>query len=304
MSSTTDGDRLRTLVVRGVTLRVSVRPGRGALVDEAPLLLCNGIGANLETMQPLVDALDPDRPLIRFDVPGVGGSPLPPAPYSLGALSSWVTAVVEQLGHREFDVLGLSWGGGLAQQLAVQSRRRVRRVVLAASGTGSLTVPGRPRVLAHMLTPRRHRDPVYAARIAGEIYGGTMRTDPMRGAEILHGATKAGPRRGYYYQLAAAAGWSSVPCLPLLRQPTLVLAGDDDPLIPVVNARVLARLIPDARLHIYHGGHLGILTETAELAPVVEDFLRTPSPVSSSVPWRGSTPARSTRPPAPEPTHG
>jgi poly(3-hydroxyalkanoate) depolymerase len=273
MSSTADREQLRTLAVRGLQVRVSVRPGRGPLGDRPPLLLCNGIGVSLEALQPLVDALHPDRGVIRFDVPGVGGSPAPPTPYPQAALSSWVTALVARLGHREFDVLGLSWGGGLAQQLAVQSRRRVRRVVLAATGTGSLMVPGHPSVLAKMMTPRRHRDPAYAAQIAGHIYGGSMRTDPGRGADLLHAATRAGPRRGYYYQLAATAGWSSLPFLPLISQPTLVLAGDDDPIVPVVNARVLARLIPQARLHIYNGGHLGIVTESRELAAVIEDFL-------------------------------
>ena len=221
-------------------------PARGtARCDEPPLLLCNGIGASLEALQPLVDALDPDRGVVRFDVPGVGGSPLPPFPYTLAALSSWVTALMPRLGHRRFDVLGLSWGGGLAQQLALQSPRRVRRVVLVATGTGSLMVPAHPRVLARMLTPRRHRDPAYAARVAAEIYGGSDARPTRSGApHLLHAATRAGPRRGYYYQLAATAGWSSLPFLPLLRQPTLVLGGDDDPIIPVVNARMLARLIP------------------------------------------------------------
>ena len=170
-------------------------------------------------------------------------------------------------------MLGLSWGGGLAQQIAVQSRRKVRRVVLVATGTGSLMVPAHPRVLAKMMTPRRHRDPAYAARIASEIYGGTMRADPGLGAHLLHATTRSGPKRGYYYQLAACTGWSSLPFLPLLKQPFLVLGGDDDPIIPLVNARVLARLIPRARLHVYHGGHLGILTESDELAPVIEGFL-------------------------------
>jgi poly(3-hydroxyalkanoate) depolymerase len=278
MSSTAERDRLRTVVVRGVSARVSVRPGRGAYADRPPLLLCNGIGASLEALQPLVDSLHPDRGVIRFDVPGVGGSPLPPVPYWLPGLSSWVTALVAKLGHREFDVLGLSWGGGLAQQLALQSRRRVRRVVLVATGTGSLMVPAHPSVLAKMMTPRRHRDPDYAARIAADIYGGTMRSDPAHAAHLLHAATRAGPRRGYYYQLAATTGWSSLPFLRFLTQPVLVLGGDDDPIIPLVNAKVLARLIPRAQLHVYHGGHLGILTESHELAPVLERFLDDPAP--------------------------
>ena len=270
---TAEQEQVRTVAVRRVSARVSVRPGRGDHSGEPPLLLCNGIGASLEALQPLVDALDPDRGVVRFDVPGVGGSPLPPLPYPIAALSSWTAAMMAQLGHQRFDVLGLSWGGGLAQQLAVQSPRRVRRVVLVATGTGFLMVPARPRVLAAMLTPRRHRDPAYAASIAGDIYGGSMRDDPRRAAELLHTATRAGPKRGYYYQLAAMTGWTSLPFLSLLRQPTLVLGGDDDPIIPLANARMLARLIPDARLHVYRGGHLGILTESAELAPVIEDFL-------------------------------
>jgi poly(3-hydroxyalkanoate) depolymerase len=180
---------------------------------------------------------------------------------------------MSRLGHREFDVLGLSWGGGLAQQLAVQSRRRVRRLVLVATGTGSLMVPAHPRVLAKMLTPRRHRDPEYAARIAPDIYGGSMRTNPEVGADLLHGATRAGPKRGYYYQLAAMTGWSSLPFLRMIRQPTLVMGGDDDPIIPVVNPRMQAQLIPEARLVVYRGGHLGILTEAEELAPIIDAFL-------------------------------
>jgi poly(3-hydroxyalkanoate) depolymerase len=269
-------DRMRTMAVRRVEVRVSMRPGQGALAQRPPLLLCNGIGASLEVLQPLVDRLDPDRGVIRFDVPGVGGSPLPPSPYSLGVLSSWVTAVVARLGHDEFDVLGLSWGGSLAQHLAVQSRRHVRRVILTATGTGSVMVPARPRVLAHMLTPQRHRDPAYAARVAPEIYGGSMRTDPQRGVELLHAATRVGSKRGYYYQLGATAGWSSLPFLPFLKQPTLILAGDDDPIIPLANARVLRRLIPRSQLHVYRGGHLGILTESDELVPQVERFLSAP----------------------------
>ena len=61
--------------------------------------------------------------------------------------------------------------------------------------------------------------------------------------------------------------------LRLIRQPTLILAGDDDPIIPLANARLMAALLPDARLHVYPDGHLGLLTRAAELAPVVSDFL-------------------------------
>jgi poly(3-hydroxyalkanoate) depolymerase len=273
MSADTFGEQatLRTLTVCGRTLRVSVRPGDGSL---PPLLLMNGIGASLEVLQPFVDALDPRREVIRFDVPGVGGSPRPVMPYTMATFTPVVAGLLTQLGHRDpVDVLGFSWGGGLAQQFAVQYRRRCRRLVLAATGMGSLMVPAHPRVLSKMLTPRRHRDPGYARWIAGEIYGGTMRQHPERAAQVLHSDSRLGPRRGYYYQLVAGAGWTSLPLLPMIKQPTLVIAGDDDPIIPAANPRVMARLIPNAQLHLYRGGHLALVTETRELTPVVERFL-------------------------------
>jgi poly(3-hydroxyalkanoate) depolymerase len=263
---------VRTVRVQGRSLRVAVRPG----TDEAvpPLLLMNGIGASLEVLQPFVDVLDPRRTVVRFDVPGVGGSPRPVVPYTLATFSPVVAALLDRVGARgAVDVLGFSWGGGLAQHFAVQHRARVRRLVLAATGTGSLMVPASPWVLGRMLTPRRHRDPGYAERVAALLYGGTVRTDPARAAEALHAESRLGPRRGYYYQLAASAGWSSLPFLRLIRQPTLVVAGDDDPIIPAVNARIMARGIPHARLHLYSGGHLALVTEADELAPVVERFL-------------------------------
>jgi poly(3-hydroxyalkanoate) depolymerase len=263
---------VRSVTAAGRTLRVAVRPGTDGSVP--PLLLMNGIGASLEVLQPFVDALDPRRTAIRFDVPGVGGSPRPVLPYNLATFSPVVARALTRLGFDgAIDVLGLSWGGGLAQHFAVQHRSRCRRLVLAASATGSLMVPANPRVLARMLTPRRHRDPDYARSIAGEIYGGTMRTDPERAARALHAGTRLGPRRGYYYQLAASTGWTSLPFLKLIRQPTLIVAGDDDPIVPVVNARIMARLLPDARLHVYSGGHIALITEAKELAPVIEEFL-------------------------------
>jgi poly(3-hydroxyalkanoate) depolymerase len=266
------GDFVRTVTAAGRTLRVAVRPGTDPSLT--PLLLMNGIGASLEVLQPFVDALDARRSVIRFDVPGVGGSPRPVVPYNLSTFSPVVAGMLNRLGFDgEVDVLGLSWGGGLAQHFAVQHRRRCRRLVLVATGTGTLMVPANPRVLSRMLTPRRHRDPEYARQIAGDIYGGTVRTDPERAARALHSSTRLGPRRGYYYQLAASTGWSSLPFLKLIRQPTLLVAGDDDPIIPVINARVMARLIPHARLHLYQGGHIALITEASELAPVIEEFL-------------------------------
>lgn len=261
----------RTFTVRGRRLSVTHRPGRPGRV---PLLLCSGIGSGSRLFDPLVAELDPDRPVIRFDAPGVGGSPTPTVPYRYASLAATVASVVRELGYDRTDVLGISWGGGLAQQMALQHPCLTRRVVLVATATGSLMVPARPGTLATMLTPRRHRDPGYAESVAGELYGGSARTDPRATVAALH-PEGSGPtsQRGYLYQLFAISGWTSLPLLPLIRQPVLVLSGTDDPLIPAVNATLMSRLLPRAQLHLYPGGHLALLTDADELAPVIETFL-------------------------------
>jgi poly(3-hydroxyalkanoate) depolymerase len=269
------GPGTRTVVVAGRPIRIAVRPGTGA---GPPLLLANGIGASLETFDPFVAALDPAIEVIRFDVPGVGGSPLPARPYRFSGLARMLAGLLDQLGHETADILGISWGGALAQQFALTARGRCRRVVLVATGAGMFMVPGHPRVIVRLATPRRYTDVGYTRQIAGELYGGTARDHTQRIVDVLHPWTRVGPSRGYLYQLAAGAGWTSLPLLPLVRQPTLILAGDDDPIIPVINARVMAALIPGARLHVYHGGHVELVLRPDLLAPLITEFLNEQSP--------------------------
>jgi poly(3-hydroxyalkanoate) depolymerase len=244
------------------------------------LLLINGIGASLEALEPFVTALDGAVEVIRFDPPGVGGSPLPPGPYRLTGLCRLIAGMLTELGHDQADVLGISWGGAVAQHFAAFQRDRCRRLVLVATAAGPPMMMARPAVLARLMTPRRYRDRAYLERVAGDLYGGSARTDWSAASTALHGADhggrRTGPSRGYYYQLGAVAGWTGVPFLPWLRQPALILAGDDDPIIPLANARLMHRLIRGSRLHVYSGGHLGLLTEAAGLAPVVDGFLSGP----------------------------
>jgi len=266
-------DPVRTMVVGGRRLRVAVRPGAGG---GPVLLVCNGIGTPLEALAPFTGELDQKITVVRFDVPGAGGSPPTRLPYSVPWLARLAGRMMGQLGFGRFDVLGISWGGGLAQQIALRHPGRCRRLVLVATSTGSLMIPASPRVLLHLASPRRHRDPAHAARIAGDIYGGAIRRRPGLAAPVARGHPAS--RRGYAYQLLAAAGWTSLPWLRFIRQPTLILAGDDDPVIPLPNARLMAALLPAARLHVYRDGHLGLLTRAAELAPLVSDFLLTVEP--------------------------
>jgi poly(3-hydroxyalkanoate) depolymerase len=253
------------IAVLGQQIRVDIRWGTGV-----PLVLCNGIGASLEVLDPFVAQLDPATTVVRFDVPGSGASPDSPFCYRfpylasvLGRLLTKIGVLDARAGRTQVDLLGLSWGGGLAQQFAFQNPRRCRRLILVSTGTGSLMVPAKPAVLAKMLTARRFLDHRYAARIAPHIYGGTARTDPMMIKHVFDRQLMAGSRVGYMHQLLAGAGWTSLFMLPAVRQKTLIVAGRDDPIVPLVNARIMHRLLPNSALHVHGGGHVELITDAA-----------------------------------------
>ena len=263
--------------VLGQRFRVAIRPGDGT---RTPLLLMNGIGVGLELLRPLVDALDPAIEVIRFDAPGVGGSPTPPLPYRFPALAYLVERLLDQLGYERVDALGVSWGGALAQQFARQYPQRCRRLVLAATSTGAIMVPGRPSALSKMITPRRYLSPTFMQKAAGAIYGGEARRNPQ--LMSAHTSRIIAPQfMGYLYQLFAGMGWTSIHWLHRIRQPTLVMAGSDDPLVPPVNARIISLLIPNNRLFIVPGGgHLFMLYSLDKVVPEVRGFLDSASPAA------------------------
>ena len=264
----------RLIQVDGVRLRVRVR-GTGD-----PLLLITGIGASLELAEPFeTEMVTRGFQVISFDAPGVGQSTAYRYPRRMPGIARTLERLLDALGHRQVDVLGVSLGGVIGQQLAHQAPDRVHRLVLAATAAGVFGlggVPGSPRVILEMATPRRYQSPDHYRRVAGDLYGGAARQDPDA---LLHRSVARFAQQpslaGYLGQLYALSFWTGVPWLCHLTQPTLILSGDDDPIVPAVNGRILARLIPDARLHIIPGGgHLFILERPAEIADLTTDFLR------------------------------
>jgi poly(3-hydroxyalkanoate) depolymerase len=259
---------VRMIDVGDQPLRVAIRRGPKG---RPPLLLYNGIGANLELAKPFMRALKHTEAII-FDVPGVGGSPRPRFPYRPSTIARLTAHLIGQLGYQRVDVGGVSWGGGIAQEFAHQHHGMCRKLVLAATSPGVIMVPGRPRVLLKMATPRRYLDKGFMRRVAPEIYGGAFRENPefiARHAAAMSGASEI----GYLYQILAMTGWSSLPWLWTVKLPTLILMGRDDPIVPLANGRLMARLMANARLEILDEGHLFMVTRPAESAAIVEKFL-------------------------------
>jgi poly(3-hydroxyalkanoate) depolymerase len=262
------GVEARMMSVGGQELMVAVKRGRES---RPPLLLFNGIGANWQLAKPFLEALTETTAII-FDIPGIGGSPLPKRPYRPSGMARLGARLVSDLGYDKVDIAGVSWGGGIAQQFAYQYPQLCRRLVLCATSPGAIMVPGSPQAILRMATPRRYLDKDYMRKIAPDLYGGAFRKDPSMIGR--HAEAMFGPRgMGYVYQLLAMVGWTSLPWLSAVRQPTLILMGRDDPLVPVANGHILARLIPNSRLEVIDDGHLFIVAQPVETARRIEPFL-------------------------------
>lgn len=260
--------QIEFIEIDGVRLRVGIRPGKGR-----PLLLFNGIGANLDLVQPFADALD-DVELIIFDMPGTGESPALTIPKRFYGLAKMTAKLLDTLGYPgALNIAGVSWGGAMAQQFAIQYPERTNRLILAATSAGMVALPAKPGVLRRMITPRRYISSSYLAKVAPEIYGGLMRRRPDLIAR--HGSlTKRPSMKGYLHQLFAGMYWTSAHRLFQLRSPALIMGGDDDPIMPLVNTRLLYWLIPKSYLHVIRGGgHLFLVMRANECAAIIRRFL-------------------------------
>ena len=239
--------------------------------DHPPILFFNGIGANIEAVAPLAEALT-ERGFIMFDMPGTGDSPDPVVPYNPFIMAWTATQVLDRYGLDCVDVMGVSWGGAMAQHFALQHPKRTRRVILAATTPGMLMVPGNPAALSKMTDPRRYVDAAYMNEHFATLYGGALGNAEAKRSHI--GRLKAPSPRGYVYQVLAMLGWTSAPALPFLKKEVLVMMGDEDQIVPLANGKLLATLIPNAELKVFGGGgHLFLLTHSDESIAAIREFL-------------------------------
>ncbi|MEH6581194.1 MAG: poly(3-hydroxyalkanoate) depolymerase [Halioglobus sp.] len=253
---------------RGMRIRYGVRPGKAGSV---PLLIFNGVGQSIEVLQPLIDALE-DVTVVVYDVPGTGLSETPVLPWRYRRHAAMAASLLNHLEYDRVMAMGISWGGPLAQQFTKQYPELVQKLILTVSPPGNLMVPGKPGVYWRMAHVKRFIDRNYARSIAGDIYGGSIREDAS--PVDAHMARLKPPNpRGYLYQIVAMWGWTSVAWLRHLTLPTLIIQGEDDPMVPNINARAMACLIPNSQLEFINCGHMLILTRVPELSRLVRKFM-------------------------------
>lgn len=261
--------------VGGRTLRVA-HWRLGESRDRPPLLFFNGIGANIEAVTPLAEMLT-ERAFIMFDMPGTGESPDPTLPYNPFTMCWTATQILDLLDIDVVDVMGISWGGAMAQHFALQHPKRTRRLILAATTAGMLMVPGNPAALRKMVDPRRYIDPEYMNEHFATLYGGVDKDGSVHQKDGHIGRLKPPSPRGYLYQLLALVGWTSLPALPFMSKEVLIMMGADDQIVPLINGKILTAAIRNSQLEIVDGGgHLFLLTHADESVAILREFLDSP----------------------------
>ena len=265
-----DARVLHFVRVDGHLIRVSVR-GEGR-----PLLLIMGLGGNIEMWDPLERALNARGvQTIAYDASGTGESPARIVPLRMHGLARQAAHLLDALGHSQLDILGVSFGGAVAQELTLTHQHRIRRLVLVSTMCGLGGVPGNPLALSLLATPLRYYSPTFMRLTADILYGPRASEDhDLIRNQIAARRARPPSLWGYLGQLVAGAGWSSLPWLHRIRTPTLVLTGEADAIVPPVNARILARCIPGSELEVVpDAGHLLLMDRAERSAIRIAQFL-------------------------------
>jgi pimeloyl-ACP methyl ester carboxylesterase len=262
-------DDTELIELGGQRIRYRVR-GEGP-----PLLMLHGIGASLEWWGPLEEELLSDFQTITVDAPGAGRSSTPRGRFGIRQIAEVMDDLVAHLGHDSVNVLGLSLGGMVAQELAYRSPHRVDRLVLCSTNVGIGGTPANPKTLAMIASPMRFYSRDQYRQFAPLVYGDQVLEDPALLEEHIAMRQRHKPSvMGYFIQFGAVCTWSSLPWLHKLDLPVLVLAGTEDQCIPVANARRIASSIPNARLEIFEGGsHMCVIQEAARTAGLIREFV-------------------------------
>jgi pimeloyl-ACP methyl ester carboxylesterase len=259
--------RTQGVRVGSLSLRYAVDGSAGR-----PLLLVGGLGANIEMWRPFQRALG-ERRTIAFDAPGTGGSSTPLRPLTMRELGAVTLGLLDALELDQVDMLGYSFGGAIAQEVArAAGTERVHRMVLAATTCGWGAIPGDPFALLALATPARYYFAPATAAFT-RVFGRGAPADFARAdAARLHHPPDP---LGYWWQVLAALGWSSLPWLHRVHVPTLVLAAERDRMVRASTARLLVQRLPDARLEVVHGaGHFFLLRErNGRVARTISEFL-------------------------------
>ena len=239
-----------------------------------PVLFCNGSGSTLEQAQLLLALFAEDVTLLAWDYRGLGRSTASPDPYGMDRCAADALGLLDAVGWDSAAVVGVSFGGMVAQELAVTAPGRVDRLALlctSAGGAGGSSYP-----LHELLDlPPDEAEAVRATLLDTRFDEAWLAEHPHDRALVdlmarRGDAAPSGP--GLRAQMDARRGHDVWDRLGRITSPTLVAAGRYDPIAPMANSAAIASRIPDAELAVYEGGHAFFVQDRAAL-PDVRRFL-------------------------------
>ncbi len=246
--------------------------------DGEPLLMLMGLGGGSSMWWQQVAFFSPEYQVITYDSRGVGQSDKPDMPYSMRILAEDAAGLVHKLGIRSAHVYGVSMGGMVAQELALRYPELVATLILGATtcgGAHAVTASHEivERLFSIMTLPAKEAIQVSTSATFSHAF---VEQHPEEIRQWLTKGAESPPSAiGFKRQTEAAAGFDTYERLPLIKVPTLVLAGTCDQLIPPENSGILASRIPNAELMLFEGAGHGYLWEAEEQANhAVRDFLK------------------------------
>jgi pimeloyl-ACP methyl ester carboxylesterase len=241
------------------------------------LLFCNGSGMTVQTVRPLLDLVAAKFDLLAWDYRGLGRSGLLTGPYTMADLAADAVGLLEIAGWDSCRVLGVSFGGMVAQEFAVTNPERVERLALACTSAGGAGGSSYPLHKLQEL-PSQQRAAAQLKLADSRWDQRWLEAHPADRA-LAEGLTAAGQNRdpataaAYTVQLEARAGHDVWDRLDRITCPTLVGYGTYDGIAPVQNSTAIASRIRGAELRGYDGGHLFLFQDPAAL-PEFETFLQ------------------------------
>jgi pimeloyl-ACP methyl ester carboxylesterase len=245
--------------------------------DGPPVLFLNGSGSTIADVRPLVTRLAGRFRVAIADARGMGRTAVTTHRYAMSDLASDATGLVDHLGWDTFSLLGVSFGGMIAQELAVTVPERIRRLALVCTSSGGAGGSSYPLQDLAALAPEERAE--RSTLILDSRFDATWLADHPGDRAIVEqaqrrraGAVTADAQRGAELQLVARAGHDVFDRLPRITCPTLVASGRYDGIAPPENGAAIAERIAGATLRLYDGGHLFFLQDPTAI-PDVMDFL-------------------------------
>lgn len=237
--------------------------------DGPRLLFLNGSGATLETSAPIIDRLRQSFDVAAHDQRGLGRTSAPAGPYTMAAYAADAAALLDHLGWDTSGVIGVSFGGMVAQELAVTWPDRIERLALLCTSPGG---DGGASYPLHELeaVPADDRAATMLRILDTRFTPEWLASHPVDQA-IVARLSDRGP--GSAGQLEARRHHDVWDRLPAITCPTFVGCGRYDGIAPPANSEAIVGRIRRAELHVYEGGHLFFIQDPTAFPDVIE-FLR------------------------------